>query len=119
MALYDRMIDLRQKLGTIAPDLGDRRFYTVTLNREDSSTLVLTPKLMVLTVDGNSAKKWVSDTVELFGNEKEVHGISRNYAPVLLRHSTWVVDGIRYDCVTLDETLGTTYKALLRPYEGR
>lgn len=113
------MIDLRQNLGGIAPNFGDRRYFTVSLVREDISTLVLTPKLMVRTVDGNAAKKWMSDEVQLFGNEKEVSGISRNYSPVLLRHSTWVVDGTRYDCVTLDETLGTTYRALLRPYEGR
>lgn len=119
MALYDRMIDLRQKLGAIAPSLGDRRFFTVSLVREDSGTLVLTPKLMVLTVDGNSLNRWMSDTVEVFGNEKTVSGISRNFAPVLLRHSTWLVDGIRYDCVALDESKGTTYTALIRPYEGR
>jgi hypothetical protein len=120
MALYNRMIDLRQNLGSIAPNLGDRRFKIVSIEREDDfSTLVLTPKLMVLLVDGNSSKKWMSDTVELFGNELEVSGVSRNYPAVLLRHSTWVVDGIRHECVVLDESLGTTYKALIRPYAGR
>ena len=120
MALYDRMIDLRQKLGAIAPDLGDRRFFTVSIEREDNfTTMDLVPKLMVLLVDGNSSKKWLSDTVELFGNELEVSGISRNYSATLLRHSTWVVNGVRHECIMLDESLGTTYKALIRPYAGR
>lgn len=119
MALYDRMIDLRQKLGGVAPSLGDRRFYTVNLTTESGLTVVLNPKLMVMALDGNTTKKWLSDAVELFGTEKEVIGISRNYSTDMLRHSTWTVDGSRYDCVALDETLGTTYKALIRPYEGR
>lgn len=127
MTLIGKLTSLNQRLSGLPSRFGDPRYETVILSY-NGVRMVIEPDLKVLQANSPEGSKamgnlkpedWLSENVQLNGEEIIVFGIPRTYPEELVKRSRYEIGTNTYDCEYVNMSGLLTYNALLRPYRGR
>jgi hypothetical protein len=125
--LMGRIAAIRARVQAIAPALGDPRYMAIALDYQGTQTLI-TPK--AYPVDPRKITAYQGSSVDLMTTDIEVIDIDRTIPASTLHKAVWllgaVIDpgtglyiGDKADCISLDESKASAYKAIVRPYRAR
>lgn len=129
--LVDRLITLRARLGALPVRLGVPQYqHPVVLSLGGTyEPMEPAPKVDLVSPTGTSrffsTGTWLTDQVQIQGDEYLVTGVPRTYSLEDLREALWLVDAVpgpnntwtgqRCTCVWVDRNLTVTWSAVLAP----
>lgn len=128
MALVDRMVSLQKKLGVLPVTLGVPQYQGKVVLEIAEGQVLIEPNPRVQQVDPKRVGQYLTDTVQVTGEEIEASGIPRDVNEDTLKAARWLLNatwdgskyiGTRASCLWLDRRNITTYTAILVPRRAK
>ena len=116
MTLISRMTVLSARLSSLHSRFGDPRYPAVYLVGSPDTQIV--PNPLVQPVSANHIGKWLSESVQVLGDELVVSFIPRTYLETTVSRSRYRIGTEVYEVVRVDQEQ-LTWTVTLRPFRGR
>jgi hypothetical protein len=103
------MVPLRQRLGSLESRLGLRTYRDIRVSSGQ------TWNLRVVTVNPRDVGTWLTQSIQVVGDELVVSGIDRDIPKETIESQEYTIDNVTHRCLWVDDRNPVEWIAYLKP----